>query len=58
MLRMLDVLKVAVSEKPLGTVAGVQLEDEFQLPLLGAAFHAALPALLVRGMRNESAMAR
>jgi len=38
------VLNVAVSEAPLGTVAGVQLVEVFQFPLPGFEFHAALPA--------------
>jgi hypothetical protein len=43
-LRTLEVLNVAVSENPLGTVAGVQFAAVCQFPLLGAAFHVALPA--------------
>jgi hypothetical protein len=43
-LRTLEVLNVAVSENPLGTVAGVQFAAVCQFPLLGAVFHVALPA--------------
>ena len=41
---MLEVANVAVSAKPLGTVAGVQLLAMFQLLLGGAVFQVALPA--------------
>jgi hypothetical protein len=41
---MLEVAKVAVSAKPLGTVAGVQLFALFQLLLAGVDFQVALPA--------------
>src|SRR5262245_52391302 len=37
--------KVAISVKPLGTVAGVQLLALFQSVLMGLDFHVALPAL-------------
>jgi hypothetical protein len=36
--------KVAISEGPLGTVAGVQLAAVFQTLLTGSRFHVALPA--------------
>ena len=35
--------KVAISEAPFGTVAGVQLPAVFQLPLVGLRFQLALP---------------
>jgi len=41
---MFETPKVAVSEGPLGTVAGVQLVAIFQLPLVALVFHVALPA--------------
>jgi hypothetical protein len=44
MLVILEVLKVAVSEGPLGTVFGVQFAAVFQSPLTGFRFHVALPA--------------
>lgn len=40
----LERLKVAVSEGPFGTVAGVQFAALFQSPLVGLRFHVALPA--------------
>src|SRR5437762_11892405 len=39
---MLDVLKVAVSTGPLGTVLGVQLSGSFQSPLTGLVLQVAL----------------
>src|SRR6266536_1597129 len=43
----LETPKVAISDGPLGTVAGVQLAAVFQSPLAGSRFHVALPARLV-----------
>src|SRR5689334_4551118 len=41
---MLEVVNVATSSGPLGTVAGVQLAAVFQSPLVGVALQVALPA--------------
>jgi hypothetical protein len=43
MLVIVEMLKVAVSKGPLGTVAGVQLAAVFQSPLTGFALQVALP---------------
>ena len=40
---MLETLKVATSDGPLGTVAGVQLVAVFQTPVAGSRSHVALP---------------
>jgi hypothetical protein len=39
-----ETLKVAISEGPLGTVAGFQLVGVFQFPVAGSSCHVALPA--------------
>ena len=41
---LLELAKVAVSEEPFGTVAGVQFAAVFQSPLVGFAFQVALSA--------------
>ena len=43
-----EIAKVAVSDGPLGTVAGVQLVAVFQSPLVGLRFQLALPATAFR----------
>src|SRR5215470_16968774 len=40
----LEAANVAISERPSGTVAGVQLAAVFQSPLVGLRFQVALPA--------------
>jgi hypothetical protein len=50
---LLDTAKEAESDSPLGTVAGVQFAAVFQSPLVGFAFHVALPAGAIRTMERE-----
>ena len=49
-----EVLKVATSDGPLGTVAGVQFAAVFQSPLAGLRFHVALPAEATCAKSKES----
>jgi hypothetical protein len=49
----LEASKVAISERPSGTVAGVQLAAVFQSPLVGLRFQVALPAIRETGLSNK-----
>jgi hypothetical protein len=51
---MLDWAKVATSERPFGTVAGVQFAAVFQLPLVGLRFQVALPANNETGVKQRA----
>ena len=50
--------KVAISEEPLGTVAGVQFEAVYQSLLVGLRFHVALPAKAKDEVRMKKAERR
>ena len=49
----LDTSKVAISEGPFGTVAGVQLADVFQSPSVGFKFQVALPPRATSSLRQR-----
>ena len=51
---MLEVANVAISERPFGTVAGVQLVAVFQSPLGGVRFQVALPANNGSGTKDSA----
>jgi len=50
----LEVAKVAVSTDPLGGPPAVQLPAVFQSPVVGLAFHVALPAKLLLAVESRS----